>query len=92
MITVALPFIVIRRNVSLDSGLHSRVYTFVVEVQDERWTANWRSSEVFRDHKLVYRLDASGQEKAREFAGQKVKVTGQVTGKAIKVAAIEAAS
>jgi len=45
-----------------------------------------------RDHKVVYRLDNTGQEKAREFAGQKVKVTGQVTGKTIKVSAIEAAS
>ena len=45
-----------------------------------------------RDHKVVYRLDNTGQEKAREFAGQKVKVTGQVTGKTIKVTAIEAAS
>jgi len=32
-----------------------------------------------RDHKRVYRLDKTGQEKAREFAGQKVKVTGRVT-------------
>ena len=45
-----------------------------------------------RDHKVVYKLDNTGQEKAREFAGQKVKVTGQVTGKTIKVSAIEAAS
>jgi hypothetical protein len=28
-----------------------------------------------RDHKRVYQLDKTGQEKAREFAGQKVKVT-----------------
>jgi len=34
-----------------------------------------------RDHKRVYQLDKAGQEKAREFAGQKVKVTGQVTGR-----------
>src|SRR5712691_312983 len=33
-----------------------------------------------RDHKRVYRLDQTGQEKARDFAGQKVKVTGRVTG------------
>ena len=45
-----------------------------------------------RDHKVVYRLDNTGQEKAREFAGQKVKVTGRVTGKTIKVTSIEAAS
>jgi Protein of unknown function (DUF5818) len=45
-----------------------------------------------RDHKVVYRLDNTGQEKARESAGQKVKVTGQVTGKTIKVTAIETAN
>ena len=45
-----------------------------------------------RDHKRVYRLDQSGQDKAREFAGQKVKVTGRVVGKTIRVTAIEAAS
>ena len=45
-----------------------------------------------RDHKVVYRLDNTGQERAREFAGQKVKVTGRVTGKTIKVTSIEAAS
>jgi hypothetical protein len=45
-----------------------------------------------RYHKVIYRLDNTGQEKARDFAGQKVKVTGQVTGKTIKVTAIEAAS
>jgi hypothetical protein len=44
-----------------------------------------------RDHKVVYKLDKAGQEKAREFAGQKVKVTGQVTGKTIHVTKIEAA-
>lgn len=44
------------------------------------------------DHKVVYRLDKAGQEKAREFAGQKVKVTGLITAKTIKVTAIEAAS
>jgi hypothetical protein len=32
-----------------------------------------------RDNKVVYRLDNTGQGKAREFAGQKVKVTGRVT-------------
>jgi hypothetical protein len=45
-----------------------------------------------RDHKVVYQLDQAGQQKAREFAGQKVKVTGRVTGKTIRVTAIEAAS
>lgn len=45
-----------------------------------------------RDHKRVYQLDKTGQKKAREFAGQKVKVTGRVTGKTIRVTAIEAAS
>ena len=45
-----------------------------------------------RDHKKVYRLDKAGQEKAREFAGQKVTVTGRVTGKTIRVTAIEPAS
>jgi hypothetical protein len=44
-----------------------------------------------RDHKIVYRLDKVGQEKAREFAGQKVKVTGRVIGKTIQVTKIEAA-
>src|SRR5258708_40243648 len=29
-----------------------------------------------KDHKRVYQLDKAGQEKAREFAGQKVKVAG----------------
>lgn len=43
-----------------------------------------------RDHKVVYQLDQVGQEKAREFAGQKVKITGRVTGKTIRVTAIEA--
>lgn len=45
-----------------------------------------------RDHKRVYQLDQAGQEKAREFAGQKVKITGRVTGKTIRVTAIEAAA
>jgi hypothetical protein len=47
-----------------------------------------------RDHKTVYSLDKDAQEKAREFAGQKVKVTGHVDGKAkaIHVTKIEAAS
>jgi uncharacterized protein DUF5818 len=45
-----------------------------------------------RDHKVVYQLDRAGQEKAREFAGQKVKITGRITGKTIRVTAIEAAT
>lgn len=45
-----------------------------------------------RDHKTAYTLDAAAQEKAREFAGQKVQVTGQVDAKAktIQVTKIEA--
>src|SRR5215510_8959398 len=42
-----------------------------------------------RDHKKVYQLDHAGQDKAREFAGQKVKVTGRLTGKTIRVTSIE---
>ena len=42
-----------------------------------------------RDHKVVYQLDRTGQEKAREFAGQKVKITGRIAGKTIRVTAIE---
>ena len=45
-----------------------------------------------RDHKRVYQLDKVGQEKAGEFAGQKVKVTGRVVGRTIRVSAIEAAT
>jgi len=44
-----------------------------------------------RDHKRVYQLDKTGQEKARDFAGQKVKVTGRVSGRSIRVTSIEAA-
>jgi hypothetical protein len=44
-----------------------------------------------RNHKRVYNLDQAGQEKARDFAGQKVKVTGRISGKTIRVTAIEAA-
>ncbi len=44
-----------------------------------------------RDHKKIYQLDKVGQDKAREFAGQKVKITGRITGKTIRVTAIEAA-
>ncbi len=43
-----------------------------------------------RDHKVVYQLDRKGQEKAREFAGQKVKISGRITGKKIRVTAIAA--
>ena len=45
-----------------------------------------------RAHRRVYRLDNAGQRKAREFAGQKVKVTGRVIGRTIRVTTIEAAS
>ncbi|MCA1574366.1 MAG: hypothetical protein LC770_07485 [Acidobacteria bacterium] len=45
-----------------------------------------------RDHKVVYQLDRAGQEKAREFAGQKVKITGRITGKTIRVTTIKAAT
>jgi mono/diheme cytochrome c family protein len=46
-----------------------------------------------RAHKVVYAMDAAVQEKAREFAGQKVQVTGLVDAKAktIHVTKIEAA-
>jgi hypothetical protein len=37
-------------------------------------------------------LDKTGQEKAREFADQKVEVAGRVVGKTIRVSAIEAAT
>jgi len=45
-----------------------------------------------RDHKRVYRLDKAAQQKAREFAGQKVKVTGRVVGRTIRVTTVEAVS
>jgi hypothetical protein len=45
-----------------------------------------------KDHKKVYRLDNAGQEKAREFAGQKVKVTGTISRRTIRVTSIEASS
>src|SRR6266446_422736 len=45
-----------------------------------------------KDHKRVYQLDKTGQEKAREFAGQKVKAIGQVTGNRIKITSIESTS
>ena len=45
-----------------------------------------------RDHRRVYQLDKTGQDKAREFAGQKVKVTGRVSGRNIRVTGIEPAA
>ena len=45
-----------------------------------------------RDHKRVYQLDKAGQDKARDFAGQKVKVTGKISGRTIRVTNIEATS
>ena len=45
-----------------------------------------------RDNKVVYQLDKVGQEKAGEFAGQKVRITGRVSGKTIRVTTIEAAT
>lgn len=44
------------------------------------------------DNKVIYQLDKVGQEKAGEFAGQKVKITGRVSGKTIRVTTIEAAT
>jgi hypothetical protein len=44
-----------------------------------------------RVHKKVYQLDKVGQDRAREFAGQRVKITGRITGKTIRVVTIEAA-
>jgi hypothetical protein len=45
-----------------------------------------------REGKVVYTLDKDSQNKAKDFAGQKVKVTGHVTGKSIHVTKIDAAS
>lgn len=45
-----------------------------------------------RDHKKVYELDQAGQDKAKEFAGQKVQVSGTLSGKMIRVSSIEAAN
>jgi hypothetical protein len=50
------------------------------------------SSKVVCLPQKSYRLDKAGQQKARDFAGQKVKVTGRVVGKTIRVTGIEAAS
>lgn len=46
-----------------------------------------------RAHKIVYTLDDAAQQQAREFAGQKVSITGQVDakGKTIQVTKIEPA-
>ena len=44
-----------------------------------------------RTHRRVYRLDSAGQQKAREFAGQKVKVNGTLKGDLITVTSIEEA-
>ena len=46
-----------------------------------------------RTHKIINALDDAGRKKAREFAGQKVTVTGQVEAKTktIRVTKIEAA-
>jgi len=45
-----------------------------------------------RERKLIYQLDKSGQQKALEFAGQKVRVKGRVSGRTIRVTGIEAVS
>lgn len=45
-----------------------------------------------RARRMIYQLDQAGQEKAREFAGRQVKVTGRLTGKTVRVTSIEAAS
>ena len=42
-----------------------------------------------RERKLVYQLDKTGQGKASEFAGQKVRVKGRIVGRTILVTAIE---
>ena len=45
-----------------------------------------------RTRNVVYNLNNDGQEKARQFAGQRVRVTGYVTGRTIHVTKIEAFS
>ncbi len=45
-----------------------------------------------RERKIVYDLDQNGQQRAREFAGKKVKIKGRLAGKTIRVTSIEAAS
>lgn len=42
-----------------------------------------------REKKIVYQLDDAGQKKAPEFAGQKVTVTGRLSGKRMRVTSIE---
>lgn len=42
-----------------------------------------------REKKIVYQLDAAGQKKAPEFAGQKVTIRGHLSGKRIRVTSIE---
>lgn len=44
-----------------------------------------------REKKVVYQLDAVGQQRAPEFAGQKVKIKGRVVRKQIHVSSIEPA-
>lgn len=44
-----------------------------------------------REKKIVYQVDTVGQQKAPEFAGQKVKVKGRLVGKRIHVKSIEPA-
>ncbi len=59
---------------------------------DKNCTLACKSALVLADraHKKVYDLDEVGQEKAKEFAGEKVKVTGTLSGKTISVTSIEA--
>jgi hypothetical protein len=47
-----------------------------------------------REHKVIYEIDKASQEKVREFAGQQVKVSGNVNAKtrSIKITKIEAVS
>lgn len=42
-----------------------------------------------QEKRMVYQLDAAGQKKAPEFAGQKVTIKGRLTGKRIRVTSIE---
>lgn len=44
-----------------------------------------------KENHKVYKLDKTGQDKAREFAGQKVKITGRLTRSTIQVTSIEPA-
>ena len=41
-----------------------------------------------RENKVVYQLDRVGQRKAKQFAGQKVKVRGHLVGKTMRVITI----